>query len=592
MKRKIINKFYEWLFHNGIRKQIMGIVIFTLLVPTLTIGAMLSFILLKTTYQHSEDQMVSDNLRVRSILLDCFLDINIISNDLISDTDLQELLSADLSGVENIPVYLNSYTRIKNYHDSKSFISEITIYSTNPTIEDARNIKQASSEVIDQYFSLVDYPGEAVWCTSYDSAELSLVRSIPLRFTDSKAILVITISNNYLKNRIKNNQLYTALELNQGPLFYATTRSDQGTAQFFPIDYSKPMYSEHALYNYHGSKVFGCTSSLKIPNSDDMLYIGTLDFTLLNTMLKLFFLSGAIIVSSFIVALFGIVLYTKALERRIDILRAATHQASNGNYNIMDTFEGEDELSETFRDIKHMIQTVQETEARIYEEEIRKQKYENVQREMEFKLLTSQINPHFIYNTLETIRMLALSNGDVQVSNTVRILGKSLHYVLDNTISTKASIEKELNHIVNYLQIQKLRFDDRFDYNIYIPDNIDPSEYQILPLLLQPLVENVITHGIEGIDYKCMIQITLTIISENTLVIDIIDDGIGMSDEALERLNQNLKNPVLESQNSIALLNIAKRIRLFYGESYYLRIMHNLPRGTHVQLSIPLLPFE
>ena len=183
MKTKIINKFYEWLFHNGIRKQLMGIVIFALLVPTLTIGAMLSFILLKTTYQHSEDQMVSDNLRVRSILLDCFLDINIISNDLISDTDLQELLSADLSGVENIPVYLNSYTRIKNYHDSKSFISEITIYSTNPTIEDARNIKQASSEVIDQYFSLVDYPGEAVWCTGYDSAELSLVRSIPLRFT-------------------------------------------------------------------------------------------------------------------------------------------------------------------------------------------------------------------------------------------------------------------------------------------------------------------------------------------------------------------------------------------------------------------------
>ncbi|MCR5031704.1 MAG: histidine kinase [Lachnospiraceae bacterium] len=592
MGKKLINKFYEWLFQNGIRKQILSIVVVALLVPTLTIGAFLSSVLFKSTYESAQDQMWSDNLRVRSLLLDCFLDVNAISDDLISDKVLQDLLQSDLSDQENISFVLNSYPRLKNYHDTKAFISEIAVYTTNPTIVDARYIKQVTPQIREAYISRLRYGADIIWCENPETKELTQVRYIPLLHSRDTAILTIGISNNYLKNRIRNNNLYTCLHINQAPIFFSTTRSDQGSEIFLPIDYADSAYSDQGLYEYHEKKAFGCVNSLLIPKSTDTIYISTLDFSLLGTLKKLLLLSSLIIIFSFAVALWGIIFYTKALSRRIEILRSATHQASNGNYNIMDSFEGKDELSETFRDIKHMIQNVQETEAEIYEEQLRKEKYENNQREMEFKLLTSQINPHFIYNTLEMIRMLALSNKDYQVSATVSMLGKCLHYVLENTISTKASIEQELNHIVNYLQIQKMRFEDRFDYRITLPESFDATSYEILPLLLQPLVENVFTHGMEGLDHKCMIEISLSLEEGDTMAISVSDNGVGMTDEALQTLNQNLSSPMLESQRSIALLNIAKRIRLFYGEKYYLKVLHNHPQGTHVQLSIPLIPYE
>lgn len=596
MIKNFLNKLYEHLFHSGIRKQIMRIVIPSLLLPTITIGFFLTYTLVKTSYEQAHSQMTTENLRVRSLLVDCFIDINSMSEEIISDKVLRTLLNADYLNVTNVPFYLDSYTPISNYHDSKSFISDITIYSMNNTLKDGRYIKKATPEVIDNYFSLISYPADVHWVSTkknsdneVTSSELTLVRSIPALDENKSAILVISISNNYLKNRIKNNTLYTSLQVNDEPLFFSTTRSDQGLKQFIPIE---PIVSKDFIIKKDNQKVCGHLSSLIIPKSNDILYIGTLDQHIIHTITKLLILCFCIIAFSFCVALMSVFIYTKALGRRIEILKTATHQASIGNYNIIETFEGEDELTDTFRDIKQMIQTVQQTEAKIYEEQLRKQQYENQQREMEFKLLTSQINPHFMYNTLETIRMMALSNGDRQVSNTVSLFGKSLHYVLENTISTKASIEKELKHIVTYLQIQKLRFDERFDYCITQPPELDTSAYQILPLLLQPLVENAIVHGIEEIDHKCMIQINLSLKDEENLVIDVIDDGMGMSDEALNQLNEHLLSDKSESHSSIALSNIAQRIRLFYGEGYYLKIMHHKPSGTHVQLSIPLIPYE
>ncbi len=590
MISKLINRFYEWLFRNGIRKQMMLIVGVALLVPTLTIGAILSGILLKNTLRHSQDQMWSDNLRVRSLLLDCLLDINSIADDLTSDQALQQLLAKDFSSSENIPFELNSYARIRNYHDTKTFISEIEVYTDNPTITDARFIKRCTDAVNENFVSLLEYPADIVWCEDPDNGELTMIRPIPLVRTDTKAYLLISISNNYLKNRIRNNDLYTALSLNQSAIFFSTTRSDQGKDLSVPACDSSLSYSQQGLYAYNSQKVFGCINYLNLPKTDDILYIETLDFSLLPALLKLLFLSSLIIIFSFLVGMGGIIVYTKALAKRIAILKMATHQASLGDYNIMDTFKGRDELSDTFLDIKQMIRNVQETEAKVYEEQLRKEKYENTQREMEFKLLTSQINPHFIYNTLEMIRMMALANQDRSVSDTVSMLGKCLHYVLENTISTKATIAQELDHIRNYLKIQKMRFDERFDYSINIPDVLDPSRYQILPLLLQPLVENAIVHGMEDLDRKCQIDISLTLSSDHTLLIEVKDDGTGMSPDALERLNESFQNPNPEIQSSIALINIVKRIHLFYGEEYYLTVKHNHPSGTIVELSIPLIP--
>lgn len=100
---------------------------------------------------------------------------------------------------------------------------------------------------------------------------------------------------------------------------------------------------------------------------------------------------------------------------------------------------------------------------------------------MEFKMLSSQINPHFLYNTLETIRMRSIKAGNREVANGVKLLGKSMRYVLDNTATASTTLDKELDYIETYLAIQKLRFHDKINYSLKYPLDMDLSTYHILP---------------------------------------------------------------------------------------------------------------
>ena len=119
---------------------------------------------------------------------------------------------------------------------------------------------------------------------------------------------------------------------------------------------------------------------------------------------------------------------------------------------------------------------------------------------MEFQMLASQINPHFLYNTLEMIRMKAITVGDTETATAIKLLGKSMRYVLDNTGIEYTTVVKELSHIETYLQIQKLRFGERVNYEIRSEEDINLNKIKILPLLLQPIVENAILHGLEEVE--------------------------------------------------------------------------------------------
>ncbi len=153
---------------------------------------------------------------------------------------------------------------------------------------------------------------------------------------------------------------------------------------------------------------------------------------------------------------------------------------------------------------------------------------------MEMKLLASQINPHFLYNTLETIRMKAFSQGNRDVANAIKLLGKSMRYVLSNTKTAATTLDKELDYIDTYLAIQKIRFGSRIDYSIRVSPKLEKAGnfYRILPLLIQPVVENAISHGIEdtGEDGNLILHLDPSP-DMVRLIIKVFDNGCGMSPE-------------------------------------------------------------
>ena len=131
------------------------------------------------------------------------------------------------------------------------------------------------------------------------------------------------------------------------------------------------------------------------------------------------------------------------------------------NYNIIELIPRLSQLSDTFKDLKLTVDAIHDKEAQFYEARIREQQLVNRQQQMEFEMLASQINPHFLYNTLETIRMQALSCGNRNVATSIKLLGKSMRYVLDNTGTSFTTLTKELEYIKTYLSIQQLRFGER-----------------------------------------------------------------------------------------------------------------------------------
>ncbi|MDE5596629.1 MAG: histidine kinase, partial [Lachnospiraceae bacterium] len=227
---------------------------------------------------------------------------------------------------------------------------------------------------------------------------------------------------------------------------------------------------------------------------------------------------------------------------------------------------------------------------RVYEAQIKEQELLIRQQEMEFKMLSSQINPHFLYNTLETIRMKAFTAGDKEAATAIKLLGKSMRYVLETTGTVFTTLQEALNHADVYIQIQHMRFRERIQYEKRIEDGLDTAQYCILPLVLQPLIENAIVHGLEEMEEGG--RIVLSIAREKTeksefLIIDVEDNGCGMTKEELDKLHENIETRDMSRSKSIGLYNINQRMKLCYGEAYHMYIYAEAGEGTRVRLTFP-----
>lgn len=578
-----------------VRKQLFFIYFSTLLIPVFFLCLFLLFNARHLIYTHYESAASSDNSRVKSIMFDVTTNFYKIADDISYDKQLYKLLQTSYENVGEFRAAYDKYTRITSLISNDTSIDSLYIYTTNDTLTDYNNIRYANPKVrkTEWYKTAARKPG-IFWKTAkrtdkYNNNywELTLYRRIPIAAGKGNAVLAITMSNNYLKNRIENNDLFTILMLNEEPVFYSTSRDLSGKYPALSFDRTSRYYKYTGKIKYQKKDTMSAVSTLKPYMSEDILYIVSLDFQAMPYLRSLTETYIVIIASVILIPFIILFVYTRYFSARVEILRGAMHKASNGDYNIIDSFHGDDEISETFSDLKIMIRKIQEKEAAIYVSQLTEQKVINRQQEMEFKMLASQINPHFLYNTLESIRMMAFTSGNKEVATAIKLLGKSMRYVLENTGTSSTTLKKELDYIEIYLAIQKLRFNDRIHYTLKVQEGFDLDKYQILPLLLQPIVENAFIHGLKDMEEMGEIIIEIQEKEKEFLLINISDNGIGMAEEELKELNYNIYNKKNEAAN-IGFYNINQRIKLCYGTSYGMVIHSKKNEGTLVSLKLPL----
>ena len=205
--------------------------------------------------------------------------------------------------------------------------------------------------------------------------------------------------------------------------------------------------------------------------------------------------------------------------------------------------------------------------------------------------LHSQINPHFLYNTLEMIRSQALDRDVSEIADMAETLANMFRYNIGQPQSL-ATFEQELENVKNYFLIQQYRFQNRFELQIDIDsEDSEILECQIPRLTIQPIVENAVHHGLERRSGKGMVRIS-AFLTEQRLIIRISDDGAGMSRtqaEALrEKLNAGMDGLITSgTRHGIALVNISERLKLYFGEEYGLSFSGAEQCGTIVELTLP-----
>ena len=268
----------------------------------------------------------------------------------------------------------------------------------------------------------------------------------------------------------------------------------------------------------------------------------------------------------------------QSITKPIRKLSEVTDQVAKGNLSVRSDVRSGAEVTMLNDSLNTMIDKIEALLEQVTKEQVSLRK-------AEFELLQSQINPHFLYNTLDTIVWLAESGEQKRVVSMVGSLSDFFRASL-NQGKDIVSIKEELQHVRSYLEIQQIRYQDILQYEINVPEEL--NSFMIPKITIQPLVENALYHGIKN--KRGLGKIMITGVKEKEYFRLIIEDnGIGINKERLMQVRKEISNSRTEGKDIYGLYNVNERIRLNFGEEYGITIESNYGEGTTVSVKLPCM---
>ena len=546
-----------------IGKQFNIVYVCAVVIPVLALGVFLILNTYNMLLNHHRDLLHGSNNSSKKIMKEVSDQIYNISDSIAYDSRTVEVLGGKYGSEIEFRDAARAYTLIDSFVQNYSQIGSITIYTTTPYASDFKYFKTVTDEIkakdwyqkaVSQYspfYQLIVEPN------SYKNVEYSysLVRKITVLGSSCEAIMVIKVSENYLESRLGDSEYITLITFADSEIFYSNKRSYYGKKLPFEVNRTEKYYSEKFMDDFEGvdSLVEIGSQSLKV--SDTNLYVTTIDKKAIWSIMKTLYISLLIVIVALVVPAVFMIQFSHNFVSQVNTLRDEMHKASNEDYNILKSFSGSYELQQAYGDLLVMVDTIEQQKVAMYEAMLNEKQLQNEQQEMEFKMLASQINPHFLYNTLETLRMKAFTAGDREVATGIKLLGKLLRYVLVNIGTTYTTLANEL-----------------------------------------------VVHGLEGVDGTGYIKIHIyekingtegTAVQGNTdsgdgcLIIEVSDNGNGMTKKQLEEVRNSLKEDSISKHSSIGMSNIDQRIKLCYGNGYGVNIDSVEGEGTMVTVILP-----
>jgi two-component system, sensor histidine kinase YesM len=285
----------------------------------------------------------------------------------------------------------------------------------------------------------------------------------------------------------------------------------------------------------------------------------------------------------FVVFILSALYISRDIVLPLKLLEKSMEKVEKGDFTQKVDTQAGGEVGILAAKFNRMVEKIQELIVKVYETQLKKL-------DSEYKALQAQINPHFLYNTLQSIDCLAQIKEEHEISEMIRGLAKIFRYSISED-GNFVTLGEEIQHVKNYVLLQAIRYDERFDISYNVPEDL--LEAKVVKIMLQPLVENVLYHGLENIDKKGKIQICAYLYGKN-MIIEVMDNGLGIDNEKLEKLSMLLESSLNDITkvdyqcSSIGIFNIHLRIKLLYGNDYGLKLESTKGKGTVVKVVLPI----
>jgi two-component system sensor histidine kinase YesM len=525
-------------------------------------------------------------------------DIKNVSNSIVEDSIFQQLLSNDSSLNAKSSKYkdLLSFTKNVNSMIDGNAISDIKIYLNedyqdyldNSTLSKS-GLYKPITDIDNSYWHgiFASSNSKSLFCPTLYLTANEVARNGQLSYThkivDSEKNEIAYVSVYFNKAHINTLlKKYTTLPgsakyiINERDALVAYT--NRNLVGEFLVDYDDipplvPDTNKFEVKTFSSERCY--ISYLEIPETNwIMIFVIPVDSIWSeNKMLLLEFIIAYLLVLAFV--LFLSLSLSNSIVKRISNVITTMKTVKTGKPTSLSHPPEQDEIGDLIETYNFMVDEINV----LSDQQI---KAASELRTAEFKALQAQINPHFLYNTLDMINWLAKKGSTDEVSEAVQTLSKFYKMTLRKGNLT-VTIEEELEHVSLYMQLQSMRYDNKIHFTVDVPDNM--LEYTIPKITFQPIVENAILHGILGKESKEGNIVITGWLEEDSLVFLISDDGIGIPAHTLEQLLTG--NVESKKGSGIAISNIHNRLQLFYDTKFGLSYKSKEGEYTEVEIRIP-----
>jgi hypothetical protein len=449
-------------------------------------------------------------------------------------------------------------TWMEKYAYEHEKISNVYLITSSYKILGTSGSGKPSTYLTDRISTAERYGGDVVWDSGYDTGSMMLFGKISSGTEEKKAYLFFRIDNSQILKlfdqfRFQNSQRFSLKGVTNG--FEVT---EQGFYYNYYDNYKELLHTEIMMDDWNLRTW-----------SDKALILGpTRDMSAMMVKVTMAALGLGIVLS---------VCIAQWITKPLKSMKKTMVKYGAGDFSVRVSVKGKDEIAALGHLLNQMAEQISDLVKRIKTEE-------DQRRRRELQTMIYQINPHFLYNTLDSVSILARRNKDAQVADIVTNLSRLFRLGLHQGREC-VTVRDELSHVTYYLKIQKIRFEEYLNWEIEAAPEV--MDYKTMKFILQPIVENAINHGLRAKGVPGYVRVSVRE-TEEDIIFTVSDTGNGMSPDTVRILRERIDWKTIDEQQEqgFGLWNVNQRVKLYYGDAYGITIESVQGKGTDVSVRI------